>query len=38
MAPTAEASRAKAYEAGWDGIIQQSPEHGPKIKDFFAKK
>ena len=30
--------RAKAYQAGWDGIIKQSPEHGPKIKDFFSKK
>jgi len=29
--------RAKAYQAGWEGIIKQSPEHGPKIKDFFSK-
>lgn len=29
--------RAKAYQAGWDGIIKQSPEHGPKIKSFFSK-
>jgi TRAP-type C4-dicarboxylate transport system substrate-binding protein len=28
--------RAKAYQAGWEGIIKQSPEHGPKIRDFFA--
>jgi len=35
---TAEAYRAKAYQAGWEGIIKQSPEHGPKIKDFFSKK
>jgi TRAP-type C4-dicarboxylate transport system substrate-binding protein len=34
----AEAYRAKAYQAGWDGVIKQSPEHGPKIKEFFAKK
>jgi TRAP-type C4-dicarboxylate transport system substrate-binding protein len=30
------AYRAKAYEAGWAGIIKQSPEHGPKLKEFFA--
>ena len=34
----AEAYRAKAYQAGWEGIIKQSPEHGPKIREFFAKK
>jgi TRAP-type C4-dicarboxylate transport system substrate-binding protein len=28
--------RAKAYQAGWEGIIKQSPEHGPKIREFFA--
>ena len=28
---------AKAYEAGWAGVIKQSPEHGPKLKEFFAK-
>ena len=28
---------AKAYEAGWAGIIKQSPEHGPKLREFFAK-
>jgi TRAP-type transport system periplasmic protein len=33
-----DAYRAKAYQAGWDGIIKQSPEHGPKIREFFAKK
>ncbi len=32
-----EAYRAKAYEAGWDGILKQSPVHGPKLKDFFSK-
>ncbi len=32
-----EAFRAKAYEAGWAGILKQSPEHGPKLKEFFAK-
>jgi TRAP-type transport system periplasmic protein len=35
---TAEEYRAKAYQAGWDGIIKQSPEHGPKIREFFSKK
>jgi TRAP-type transport system periplasmic protein len=28
--------RKKAYEAGWAGIIRQSPEHGPKLKALFA--
>jgi TRAP-type C4-dicarboxylate transport system substrate-binding protein len=37
-AAAAEAYRAKAYQTGWDGIIKQSPEHGPKIKEFFSKK
>src|SRR5215475_9037914 len=27
----------KAYEAGWAGIIRQSPQHGAKLKVFFAK-
>jgi TRAP-type transport system periplasmic protein len=31
------AYRNKAYEAGWAGIIKQSPEHGAKLKEFFAK-
>jgi TRAP-type C4-dicarboxylate transport system substrate-binding protein len=31
------AFRAKAYEAGWAGILKQSPEHGPKLKELFAK-
>src|SRR5256714_2249181 len=35
-AAAAAAYRAKAYQAGWEGIIKQSPEHGPKIRDFFA--
>ena len=33
-----QAYRAKAYQAGWEGIIKQSPEHGPKLRDFFSKK
>jgi TRAP-type transport system periplasmic protein len=32
-----EALRAKAYEAGWAGILKQSPEHGARLKEFFAK-
>ena len=28
---------AKAYQAGWDGIIRQSPENGPKLRDLFSK-
>jgi TRAP-type C4-dicarboxylate transport system substrate-binding protein len=27
----------KAYEVGWAGIIRQSPQHGPKLREFFAK-
>jgi len=27
----------QAYEAGWAGIVRQSPEHGPKLRGFFAK-
>lgn len=34
---TAETWRAKAYEAGWAGIVKSSPEHGPKLKEFFGK-
>jgi hypothetical protein len=33
----AEAYLAKAYEAAWAGIIRQSPEHGPKLREFFSK-
>ena len=29
--------RKKAYEAGWAGVIKQSPEHGPKLKELFSK-
>ena len=36
-ATAAAAYRTKAYQAGWEGIIKQSPEHGPKIREFFAK-
>jgi TRAP-type transport system periplasmic protein len=27
----------KAYEAGWTGVIKQSPDIGPKLKGFFSK-
>jgi TRAP-type transport system periplasmic protein len=27
----------KAYEAGWAGEIRQSPESGPKLRQFFSK-
>jgi TRAP-type C4-dicarboxylate transport system substrate-binding protein len=27
----------KAYESGWAGEIRQSPEHGPTLREFFAK-
>ena len=36
-AAAAASYRAKAYQTGWEGIIKQSPEHGPKIKSFFSK-
>jgi TRAP-type transport system periplasmic protein len=32
-----EAWRAKAYEAGWAAIAKLSPEHGPKLKEYFSK-
>src|SRR5215470_5341373 len=35
---SAETFRTKAYQAGWEGIIKQSPEHGPKLREFFSKK
>jgi TRAP-type C4-dicarboxylate transport system substrate-binding protein len=34
---SAKAYRAKAYEAGWAGLIKASPEHGPKLKALFSK-
>src|SRR5215831_4992058 len=30
--------RDKAYEAGWAGVIRQSPQHGAKLKEFFSAK
>ncbi len=32
-----DAFRTKAYESGWVAITKQSPEHGPKLREFFAK-
>ena len=36
-AAVAKAYYDKAYEAGWAGVIRQSPEHGAKLKEFFSK-
>jgi TRAP-type C4-dicarboxylate transport system substrate-binding protein len=36
-AATAKAYYDKAYEVGWAGQIRQSPEHGPKLRQFFSK-
>jgi TRAP-type C4-dicarboxylate transport system substrate-binding protein len=33
----AAAYLAKAYQAGWDGIIRQSATAGPKLREFFQK-
>src|SRR5882672_5125143 len=33
----ASAYLAKAYQAGWDGIIRQSPATGAKLKELFQK-
>jgi TRAP-type C4-dicarboxylate transport system substrate-binding protein len=27
----------KAYAAGWEGVIKQSPQTGPKLKELFSK-
>jgi TRAP-type C4-dicarboxylate transport system substrate-binding protein len=27
----------KAYQAGWEGVIKQSPATGPKLKELFSK-
>jgi TRAP-type transport system periplasmic protein len=34
---TASAWVAKAYQAGWDGIIRLSPVTGPRLKELFQK-
>ncbi len=36
-AATGAAWRKKAYDTGWEGVIKQSPEHGPKLKALFSK-
>lgn len=28
----------KAYEAAWAGVIKNSPEHGPRLRDLFRKR
>jgi TRAP-type transport system periplasmic protein len=33
----ATAYLAKAYQAGWDGVIRQSPATGPKLRELFQK-
>jgi TRAP-type C4-dicarboxylate transport system substrate-binding protein len=35
-AATAKQYYDKAYEAGWAGVIRQSAEHGPKLREFFS--
>lgn len=35
---TAKAFVARAYEVGWAGAIKASPQHGAKLKEFFAPK
>ena len=27
----------KAYDAGWAGVIKSSPQHGPRMRELFAK-
>jgi TRAP-type transport system periplasmic protein len=34
---TANTYLTKAYQAGWDGIIRQSPTAGPRLKELFQK-
>jgi TRAP-type C4-dicarboxylate transport system substrate-binding protein len=29
---------AVARDSGWESILKQSPEHGPKLREFFVKK
>ena len=28
----------RAYETGWAGVIKNSPEHGPKLRELFGKR
>jgi TRAP-type transport system periplasmic protein len=34
---TADTYLTKAYQAGWNGIIRQSPTAGPRLKELFQK-
>ena len=34
----AKAYLDKAYEAAWAGVIKNSPEHGPRLRDLFRKR
>jgi TRAP-type transport system periplasmic protein len=34
---TANTYLSKAYQAGWNGIIRQSPTAGPRLKELFQK-
>jgi len=36
--PMAKEYVDKAYEAGWAGIIKNSPVHGPKMRELFTRK
>ena len=27
-----------ARDAGWEAVIKASPEHGPKLREYFTKK
>jgi TRAP-type C4-dicarboxylate transport system substrate-binding protein len=36
--PMAKEYVDKAYEAGWAGIIKNSPQHGPKMRELFSKR
>jgi len=29
---------ARAYDVGWAGVIKASPQHGPKLREFFSAK
>jgi DNA-binding NarL/FixJ family response regulator len=34
---TAKQYLAKAYEAGWKGVIDKSPVHGAKLRELLSK-
>ena len=33
-----EPNAAVIRDAGWESVVKASPEHGPKLREFFAKK